>query len=254
MRILPWKKVKDQNWQIWQMKCYKSLIWLCVLVVLLAARPGLAQNAAHTRFDALVNEQMTEFMGRDYWQKPAILLELMDIQPAETVADLGCGTGYFSLKLIKQVGPDGKVIALDNDATKLNRLRLLKRYGSLEELEIVQNQPDDLKVAASSLDKIIIFNAYHEFSDVETLLAQCRAALKPGGKVYIIDKVSDKMDNDKSSRKKLVKNHFITRKLVEEELKAASFGITQSMDKYTENEKAEETRKTNWFVVVATKE
>ncbi len=225
-----------------------------MLAVLVAARPGLAQNSANTRFDALVSEQMMEFTNRDYWQKPAILLELMDIQPAETVADLGCGTGYFTLKLVEQVGPDGKVIALDNDVAKLNRLRLLKRYGSLEQLEIVQNKPDDLKVKASSLDKIVILNAYHEFSDVETLLAQCKAALKPGGKVYIIDKVSDKMDNDKSSRKKLVKNDFITRNIAEKELKAAGLSIAQSMDKYIENEKVEETRKINWFVVIATKE
>lgn len=225
-----------------------------MLVVLLAARPGLAQNAANTRFDALVSEQMMEFTNRDYWQKPAILLELMDIQPAETVADLGCGTGYFTLKLVKQVGPDGKVVALDNDVTKLNKLRLLKRYGSLEQLEIVQNKPDDLKVTASSLDKIIILNAYHEFSDVETLLAQCKAALKPGGKVYIIDKVSDKMDNDKSSRKKLVKNGFIRRNIIEKELNSAGFTLSKGIDKYIENDKAEETRKINWFVVVATKE
>lgn len=238
------------------MKCSKLLFRLCVIVLLLSPALSRAQSsqAANTRFDALVNEQMSEFMGRDYWQKPALLLELMDIQPAETVADLGCGTGYFSLKLAEEVGPDGKVIALDIDVAKLNRLRLLKRYGDLKQLEIVQNKPNDLKVADSSLDKIVILNAYHEFTDIETILAQCKAALKPEGKIFIIDKVSDKMDNDKASRKKLVKNSFIRRNIVEQELSSAGFSLSSGIDKYIENDKAEETRKTNWFVIVATKE
>lgn len=225
------------------------------LLFLLVPLFGQAQgsSAGSTRFDAMVNEQMSEFMVRDYWQKPALLLELMDIQPAETVADLGCGTGYFSLKLAEQVGPDGKVIALDIDAAKLNKLKLIKRYADVGQLEIVQNAPDDLKVAESSLDKIIVLNAYHEIKEIETVLAQCMKALKAGGKIFVIDKVSDKMDSDKVSRKKLVKNEFIRRSFVEDELTSAGFRITEAKDKYIENEKAEATRKTNWFVVVAAK-
>ncbi|GEM_PF-2387410 len=225
------------------------------LLFLLIPLSGQAQGSStgNTRFDAMVNEQMSEFMVRDYWQKPALLLELMDIQPAETVADLGCGTGYFSLKLAEQVGPDGKVIALDIDAAKLNKLKLIKRYADVGQLEIVQNTPDDLKVAESSLDKIIVLNAYHEIEEIETVLAQCMKALKAGGKIFVIDKVSDKMDSDKVSRKKLVKNEFIRRSFVEDELTSTGFRITEAKDKYIENEKAEATRKTNWFVVIATK-
>lgn len=237
------------------MKCSKYLILFLTASLLLSSHVCTAQNAAgNTRFDALVSEQMNKFMARDYWQKPEILLELMDIQPAESIADLGCGKGYFSLKLAERVGPDGKVIALDIDATSINQLRLLKRYGQLEQLDIIRNEVDDLKLKTASLDKIVILNTYHELADIETILKQCRAALKPQGKIFIIDKVSDKMDNDKTSRKKLVKNHFIRRNMVEEELKSAGFSLTKGMDKYTENDQAEATRKTNWFVVVATKE
>lgn len=237
------------------MKCSKYLIIFLTASLLLSSHVCTAQSTAgNTRFDALISEQMNEFMARDYWQKPEFLLELMDIQPAESIADLGSGRGYFALKLAERVGPDGKVVALDIDATRINQLRLLKRYGQLEQLDIIRNEVDDLKLKAASLDKIVILNTYHELTDIETILKQCRAALKPQGKIFIIDKVSDKMDNDKASRKKLVKNHFIRRNMVEEELKSAGFNLTRSMDKYTENDQAEATRKTNWFVVVATKE
>ncbi|MCE7991953.1 MAG: methyltransferase domain-containing protein [Roseivirga sp.] len=238
------------------MKCSKYLILFLTASLLLNSHVSTAQSSAagNTRFDALVSEQMNEFMVRDYWQKPEILLKLMDIQPAESIADLGAGRGYFSLKLAERVGPDGKVIALDIDVTRLNQLRLLKRYGQLEQLEIVRNETDDLQLKAASLDKIVILNSYHELSDIETILKQCRVALKPQGKVFIIDKVSDKMDNDKTSRKKLVKNHFIRRNMVEQELQSAGFSLLKGIDKYIEGDKAEATRKTNWFVVVAARE
>lgn len=235
------------------MSYFKRFIWSLLFVLTPFLVQAQSSSTGNTQFDAMVNEQMSEFMVRDYWQKPALLLELMDIQPAETVADLGCGTGYFSLKLAEQVGPDGKVIALDIDMAKLNKLKLIKRYAGVGQLEIIQNNPGDLKVADSSLDKIVVLNAYHEIKEIETVLAQCLKALKPGGKVFVIDKVSDKMDNDKVSRKKLVKNEFIRRSFVEEELTSAGFNVTEVKDKYIENEKAEATRKTNWFVVIAAK-
>lgn len=238
------------------MKCYRCLILYYAFLLLAGSSVCNAQNsaAANTRFDALINKQMSEFVARDYWQQPAILLDLMDIQPAETIADLGCGVGYFAVKLAERVGPDGKVIALDIDDTKLNQLHLLRRYGQLAQMEILKNERDNLKLTASSLDKIVILNTYHELADIESLLAQCKTALKPNGKIFIIDKVSDRMDNDKSSRKKLVKNHFIRRNIVEAELVSAGFKVTQGIDKYVKNEKAESTKKTNWFVVVASKE
>lgn len=238
------------------MKCYRFLILICGFSLLAGNPICKAQNssAPNTRFDALVSEQMNEFMVRDYWQQSGILLELMDIQPMETVADIGCGVGYFALKLAERVGPDGKVIALDIDIAKLNQLRLLKRYGKLEQMEILKNETDDLKLKASSIDKIVILNTYHELSDIETILAQCKIALKPNGKIFIIDKVSDKMDNDKASRKKLVKNHFIRRNMVEAELSSAGFKVNKGIDKYVKNDKVESTKKTNWFVVVASKE
>lgn len=232
------------------MKCFKRVIPAFAFLLLVLNQSSSAQ----TSFDKMVNELMTGFMSRDYWQKPDTLLAIMDIQPAEKVADLGCGYGYFSLKLAERVGPDGKVFALDVDVEKVNKLRLLKRYGTLEQLEVIHNAPDNLKLAEQSLDKIFVLNTYHELSDLENILSQCKDALKPGGSIYIIDKVSDKLDNDKASRKKLVKNHFIRRPMVEQELTDAGFEVTLSIDKYTGEKKTIETEKLNWFVVVAQKQ
>lgn len=220
--------------------------------LLVVPRLSRAQSATgNTSFDALVMEHLSGFMTRDYWQKPAILLDLMDIQPAEIIADLGCGMGYFTVKLAERVGPDGKVTALDIDNYKLNQLRLIKRYDNLEQIEIVKNNADDIKLAAGSCDKIVLLNTYHELTDFKEVLAQCKKALKPNGKIYIIDKVADKMDTDETKRKKLTKNHFIRRPMVEKELITAGFTLQEGIDKYLKDKKDLSIKKTNWFIVVA---
>jgi ubiquinone/menaquinone biosynthesis C-methylase UbiE len=232
------------------MKCFKYHILASLLVFLLVPKWNWAQSG----YEEIVTEEMDDFIARDYWQRPDILLNLMDIQPTEIVADLGCGTGYFSIKLADRVGPDGEVIALDIDKRKLQRLKLLKRYGGLDQLKIVHSSAQDAQLTANSYHKIVLLNTYHEIEAFEEILEQCKRALKPEGKIYIIDKVSDKMDNDKTSRKKLVKNHYITRSMVEEELKTSGFIISKGIDKYLKNGTDRNVKKMNWFIVVASVE
>lgn len=196
----------------------------------------------------MVNEMMISFLQRDAWQKPDTLIKIMAIEPVETVAEIGADRGYFTLKLAEQVGPDGKVLALESDKVNLNKLKLLKRYDKIEQIEIVKLTPNKLDLEAASCDKIVMLGSYHGFVNYEGLLKQCREALKPGGKIYIIDRCPAKMDNDKAVRKKLFKKQAIRLNMVSEDLTTAGFSIAESREKYTVQD-----NKINWFVVVGAK-
>jgi len=139
------------------MKCCKYYIAFCLLFSLITST-AQAQNSS---FDAMVNEKMTEFTIRDLWQKPDTLMSIMQIEPGEQIAEIGSGEGYFTLKLSHQVGPDGKLLALDINDIRLNVLRLLKRYFKLQQLENMHNRPDVLGLQPASLDTILLGNNYH---------------------------------------------------------------------------------------------
>ncbi len=227
------------------MKCSRLYIALLFLVSLLFSFASQAQDSL---FDAMVNEKMTEFTLRDFWQKPDSLLKVMQIQPAEHIAEIGAGEGYFSVRLAKEVGPDGKLLAIDESERKLNVMKLLKRYSQLDQLEIRKSSISQLKLDPGSLDKIVMLGVYHQLSDYEMLLKRCMAALKPGGTIYIIDRCEAKQDNDKAVRKKLFKKQSIRLSMVEADLKTAGFQTSVTLDKYTQ-----QNGKINWFMIGATK-
>jgi len=228
------------------MTCFRNYIAYFVFLFLLFSTTAKAQSS---RFDNMVMEKTMEFTLRDIWQKPDTLLTLIGIEPAEKVAEIGAGEGYFSVKLAEQVGPDGKLLALDIDPERLNVLRLLKRYGQFEQIEIVENKPKQLDLKAASLDKVVMVNTYHEIEDFEAILKQCFEALKPGGSIYIIDSYDTKLDNDKASRKKLFKKHSIRPVMVASDLEAAGFSVKNQLDKYTK-----QPEKIEWFYIAASKE
>ena len=229
------------------MKCCKLFI-SALLLILSFSFQTKAQGAADQRFDAMVNEIMMGFLNRDSWQKADTLLKVMAIEPMESIAEVGAGEGYLTLKLAREVGPDGKLQALESNSYYINKLKLLKRYDNLEQIEVIKIQPNVLKLEAQSLDKVVLMNNYHGFTDYEGLLKQCREALKPGGKIYIIDSCVAKMDNDKAVRKKLVKKQSIRAAIVNADLEANGFSLEQTLDKFTVQD-----GKINWFMVVGKK-
>ena len=229
------------------MRCCNRLISALLLILSLSFQTK-AQGAADQQFDLMVHEIMMDFLQRDAWQKPDTLLNIMAIEPVESIAEIGAGRGYFTLKLAKQVGPDGKILALDGNSVNLNKLKLLKRYDKIEQMEVGALNLDNLKLEAASFDKIVMLGTYHGIAGYEDLLKQCREALKPGGKIIIIDRCPAKMDNDKADRKKLFKKKGIRLDMVSSDLTAAGFSLEASREKYTVEDK-----KINWFVVVGAK-
>lgn len=100
-----------------------------------------------------------------------------------TVADIGCGMGYFSVAMAKLVGPGGRVLSVDLQEKMLEYLRRrASRAGMTDRITTVLAQPDDIKIAGQ-VDFVLVFWMVHEVKDIPRFFGQVAAILKPGGKV-----------------------------------------------------------------------
>ena len=124
---------------------------------------------------------------RDKEERPDLLLRALHIRPGATVADIGSGTGYFTWRLAQQVGPTGKVYAVDVQQSMLDLTRKRVEEHKLTNVEYVLATDKSPRLPERSVDLVFIAYAYHEFGDPEAIMAGIRRALKPGGRVVILE-------------------------------------------------------------------
>ncbi len=128
-----------------------------------------------------------EGFSRDSWQHPAKVIEVLDIEPGDHVADLGAGSGYFTFLLAQAVGPDGKVYAVDVDPDMVALLSEQVEEEEHKNVEVILADPDDLRLPEASLDLLFTCNVYHHMEDRSAYFARVAKSLKPDGRVAIID-------------------------------------------------------------------
>jgi predicted methyltransferase len=125
---------------------------------------------------------------RDRWQRPDEVMDALGVRAGSVVADVGCGKGYFSIKLAQRVGPTGKVYAEDIQEDVLEDVRHEAEKEGLKQIETILGAPDDPRLPAGSLDVVLAVNSYHEWVQYDAMLAHLYAALKPGGLLGLIDR------------------------------------------------------------------
>lgn len=123
--------------------------------------------------------------GRDARQKPKELIAALGIQPGMTVADVGTGAGYMLPYLSDAVGPTGTVYAQDIFADFLARAK--KNAAGKANIRYVQGNEKSTELPADTMDLILVLDAYHHFDHPESMLASLRKALKPGGRLVVVD-------------------------------------------------------------------
>ncbi|MCJ2049857.1 class I SAM-dependent methyltransferase [Methylobacterium sp. J-070] len=109
----------------------------------------------------------------------------MGIAPGETVADIGAGSGYYVVRLSPRVGPGGRVLA--EDVTPDYLAALEKRVAGLANVTAVRGEPHDPRLPAASVDAAILVHMYHEITQPFGLLYNLAPAMRPGGRVGIVD-------------------------------------------------------------------
>lgn len=115
-------------------------------------------------------------------------LQQLRLKPGMTVCDLGCGNGYWTLPLARQVGPQGRVIAVDIQPEMLQQLRMRAGRARLRNVQPILGQVDDPRVPPeASLDLLLMVDVYHEFSHPQSMLWEIRRALAPEGVVALLE-------------------------------------------------------------------
>lgn len=153
------------------------------------------------RFRALVKRAwasgyiaMLEREQRAEYQKPDQVMAALALRPGERVADIGAGSGYFTIPVAKAVGPAGVVWAIDIEQPLLDYIekRLHKEKLQNVRLKLVPN--DDPQLPTGGVDTILIVNTWHHIQDRSEYARKLRAALAPGGRVVIIDYIPKPRD------------------------------------------------------------
>lgn len=124
--------------------------------------------------------------ARDDWQRPSEVLRVLELEPAMTVADVGAGTGYFSVRLARAV-PRGEVIATDIEPDMVRFLNERARREDLRNLRAIQGTHSASGLAARSVDRILVVHVWHHLGDRNAYARDLAAALKPGGRVFVVD-------------------------------------------------------------------
>jgi precorrin-6B methylase 2 len=115
------------------------------------------------------------------------LVELLELKPGTTVADVGAGFGAWTMRLAREVGPSGRVYATDLGAAQLAALRDATSRERLTNVTVIEGAVDATNLPASCCDAILIRDAYHHFTQPEAMIMNLAASLKPGGRLAVID-------------------------------------------------------------------
>ena len=159
-----------------------------------------------------------ETPGRDARLQIDRVMTLLGITPGKTVADIGAGSGWFTVRAARWVGPAGVVYAEDINPEAVRAIETRAKKEQLANVKAILGAPDDLKLAANSVDAALMLKVYHEIAHPVPVMKELRMALKPGGRVGIIDRNGNGAD------------HGLDHAVVEREMHEAGFKLKEHYD------------------------
>jgi predicted methyltransferase len=126
--------------------------------------------------------------GRDKRLQIDRVMDLLNLKPGSTVADIGAGGGWFSVRAARRVAPTGRVIAEEINPKAIAYIQQRAQREQISNIVTLLGTPDDPKLAPNSLDAALMLKVYHEIAHPSLVLKNLRAALKPGARFGIIDR------------------------------------------------------------------
>jgi len=130
---------------------------------------------------------LLEGPDRDLWQMPGQIMDALGVADGSVVADLGAGGGWFTIRLARRVGPNGKVYAEDIQRLMLEATRRRIAREGLRNVEPVLGTESDPRLPAGKIDAVLVVDTYHEINDPVPLLRNLARSLKPQGRVGVVD-------------------------------------------------------------------
>jgi uncharacterized protein (TIGR01244 family) len=120
-------------------------------------------------------------------EQPDKAIQFMGLKDGDIVADIGCGNGFFTLRLAKKVGPHGVVFAVDVQQGMLDQLNKRQKELNVSNVYPILGQFEDPVLPPGKVDWILLVDAYHEFSNPKPMLARMKECLAPGGRVALVE-------------------------------------------------------------------
>lgn len=125
--------------------------------------------------------------ARDEWQKPEAVVEALEVGLGDRVADIGAGTGYFTVRLARAVGEEGRVFAVEIESSLIDHLKARAGEAGLSQVVPVLAEPHDPGLPAAGVDVVLICDTWHHIDHRVRYLDRLAAALAPGGRVAVVD-------------------------------------------------------------------
>jgi SAM-dependent methyltransferase len=146
------------------------------------------------------------------------VMDILGISPGKNVADIGAGSGWFTVRAARRVTETGNAYAVDINADAIHYIENRAEKEQLHNVKTVLSKADDPQLPASSVDAVLLLKTYHEVEKPEVLLRNLRAALRPGAKVGIIDRNGNG------------ENHGVGKDVVLREAGEAGYALTGQYD------------------------
>jgi arsenite methyltransferase len=171
----------------------RALAFLFALVLVLLQLPTAnaqtqpAPQPRHGRLFPPLDLGLLERPDRALWQKPDQIMDAVHVADGSTVADIGAGAGWFTIRLAQRVGPKGLVYAQDLQRLMLDAIKRRVQREGLQNVTTVQAHGNDPKLPAKTLDAILMVDAYQEVDNRVVYLRNLANALKPTGRIGIVN-------------------------------------------------------------------
>jgi predicted methyltransferase len=159
-----------------------------------------------------------EYPDRDKKLQIDRIMDLLGIRPGKSVADLGAGSGWFTVRAARRVGAQGIVFAEDINPDDTKYIDQRARKENLSNVKTVLGTPDDPRLPPESVDAVLMLKVYHEIAHPVPVMKLLHAALRPGASVGIIDRNGNGTD------------HGLNREVVVREMKEAGYKLAASYD------------------------
>ncbi len=155
-----------------------------------AAQPGLRHPVSGRVIASVMGYEGAAWLERperEREESPSKAVAALEIKPGQIVADVGAGSGYYTVRLAQRVGATGKVYATDIQPQMLTLVRERVARERLTQVEVVQATETDPRLPQGQLDLILMVDVYHELARPQEVLRQLRTALKPDGRLVLIE-------------------------------------------------------------------
>jgi len=209
------------------MRLVTTLLALAFSVVtLIAQQPGVhpVSGRVYARTMSVDGAPWLERREREDEENPDLALRLLRIKKGATVADIGAGSGFITLRMAKIVGPMGKVYASDIQAGMLTLLQQNMARAKVDNVVPVLGTFDDPKLPADSIDLAIMVDVYHEFSEPQKMLQRIRTALKADGRLVLLEYRAE------DPNVPILPDHKMTKAQVKQELEHEGFKQSRVYD------------------------